>query len=163
MVMGKTINLIRFFIVTCVLFFCSVLNGNAQAEGQKQTKLVDYVWAVDVSGGSNIYLADVQQAIDSFYVKASRYGSLDVIRYASSVINDSTVMDDEFYKHRVVKGISRFCAEKGIIEGYVTVGDADVVEKLYDYLIQNDSELRELANYSKLRFEKLVDSELLPF
>ena len=99
MVMGKTINLIRFFIVTCVLFFCSVLNGNAQVEGQKQTKLVDYVWAVDVSGGSNIYLADVQQAIDSFYVKASRYGSLDVIRYASSVINDSTVMDDEFYKH----------------------------------------------------------------
>ncbi len=70
---------------------------------------------------------------------------------------------DEFYKHRVVKGIAGFCAENGIQEGYVTVSDTDVVKKLYDYLIKTDSELRELASYSKARFEKLVDSELLPF
>ena len=97
--MSKTINIIRFFIIACVVVFCSVLKINAQTDCQRQKETVDYVWAVDVSGGSNIYLTDVQQAIDSFYVKASQYGNLSVIRYASSVMCDSTVTDDEFYKH----------------------------------------------------------------
>lgn len=81
------------------VLFLGAVSMMAQTTASKQREKADYIWAIDVSGGSNIYLADVQTAIDSFYVKATCFDDLNVIRYAASVIGDSTIMDDEFYKH----------------------------------------------------------------
>lgn len=80
---------------------CSHMNAAADTPSASPSadSTALYLWVVDVSGQNNIYMDDVQAAIDSFYVKVSVRDNLHVIRYASTVINDSTILDDAFYQY----------------------------------------------------------------
>ena len=84
-----------------------------------------YLWVVDVSGTSNIYLDEIQPAIDSFYVAATRYDNLNVMRYAASVIDDSTVLDRSFYEysdqHAMLTAVDNMigCSPDSVVRVYI--------------------------------------------
>ncbi len=57
---------------------------------------VDYLWMVDVSGGRNIYIEDIQYAIDTFYVEASRHDRLQAFNFAKSVVGVGQATGSDF-------------------------------------------------------------------
>lgn len=102
-------------IMACVAALCFGLNSTASTSAATTTadSTVLYLWVVDVSGQNNIYMDEMQSAIDSFFVKATANDDLRVIRYASTVIDDSTLLDDVFYGYSDQRAM--LCALDSII------------------------------------------------
>lgn len=95
-------SILRTFLTCFLAFLCqsSLVFGQSKSKCEvKEDTTVMYVWVVDVSGGTNIYLDEVQSAIDSFYAEATKYDNLQVVRYAGEVICDTTVTDGSFYDY----------------------------------------------------------------
>ena len=66
----------------------------AQADG------ADYLLMVDVSGnGRNIYIEDIQQAIDTFYISAIRHARLRTLNFAKTVVDVGSDVPADFYDY----------------------------------------------------------------
>ena len=64
-----------------------------------QTDEADYLWMVDVSGGRNIYIEGIQDAIDTFYVETMRHDRLHTFNFAKSVVDAGQAFDADFYDY----------------------------------------------------------------
>jgi len=64
-----------------------------------QIERADYLWLVDVSGRTNIYIDAMQHAIDTFYVEASRHDHLHVYHFAKHLAAQDEMVDGDFYDY----------------------------------------------------------------
>lgn len=90
-------------LLLCMLVCMSAMGQGAQA----QTEEADYLLLMDVSGGRNIYMEDVQHAIDTFYVEAIRHDRVRAYSFAKTVTEFGSNVDADYYAYCDLGGMLR--------------------------------------------------------